>query len=139
LKRNEASLITTTTTRSSANGADLPLKARNILLVEDEYLLADEARMEFEAQGATVIGPAATVEQALELLKTNRVDAALLDIRLRGELFFAVAQFLLDKAIPFLFVTGYDALITPEQFRDVPRFTKPADYHIIARALLGLL
>jgi DNA-binding LytR/AlgR family response regulator len=122
-----------------ANGADLPLNGYNILIVEDEYLLADEARAEFEAQGATVVGPAASVEQALQLVKTTKVDAALLDIRLQHDLVFPVAQVLLDKKIPFFFVTGYDALIMPEQFRDVRRFTKPADYRMIARALRGVL
>jgi DNA-binding LytR/AlgR family response regulator len=120
---------------TGANGAELPLNGRNILIVEDEYLLADEARTEFEAQGATVIGPAASVDQALQLVKTATIHAALLDIRLQRELVFPVAQILLDQEIPFFFVTGYDALITPNQFRAVRRFTKPVDYQIIARAL----
>jgi DNA-binding LytR/AlgR family response regulator len=127
------------TPRPGANGANPPLTGRNVLIVEDEYLIADEARVEFETKGATVIGPAASVEQALELVKTNRIDAALLDIRLRDDFVFPVAQILLDKKIPFFFVTGYDALITPDQFRSVRRFTKPADYQMIARAICGVL
>jgi DNA-binding LytR/AlgR family response regulator len=127
------------TPHSGANGVDLLLNGRNVLVVEDEYLLAGEACAEFEAQGAIVIGPAANVEQALQLVEANRIDAALLDIRLRDDFVFPVAQLLLDKGVPFFFVTGYDALIIPDQFREVQRFTKPVDYQIIARALRGAL
>jgi DNA-binding LytR/AlgR family response regulator len=124
---------------AGAQGAKLPLTGRNILIVEDEYLIADEARSEFQTQGANVIGPAASVEQGLRLVETNRIDAGLLDIRLQGNLVFPVAQLLLDSGIPFFFVTGYDAMIMPDQFRELRRFTKPADYQVIAKALSDLL
>ena len=116
------------------NGAAFTLSGMSVLVVEDEYLLAEEACQELVARGATVIGPVSNVPDALEVVASTEIDAALLDIRLQGELVFPVAKALLDRGIRFVFVTGYDALIVPDSFRDMPRFMKPVDYRVVAQA-----
>jgi CheY-like chemotaxis protein len=69
------------------------LAGRRILLVEDDFIIADDFTAAFEAAGAEVVGPAATLQKALELLEhTERLDGAVLDINLQGDLVFEVVD-----------------------------------------------
>ncbi|HEU4961195.1 MAG TPA: response regulator [Sphingomonas sp.] len=106
-----------------------------ILIVEDEYLIADDLARDFAGQGATVIGPFATLDDALERLDEHRPDMAVLDINLRGDAVFPLADALSARNIPFVFATGYDAGSIPDRFVRVPRCEKP----VRSRALLGAL
>lgn len=112
------------------------LSDRVLLVVEDEYLVAAELVEALEGRGATVVGPAPDVPRALRLLaSTARVDGALLDIQLRGNRVFAIAEALRTRAIPFIFVSGLDPESLPEAWRDVPVLTKPLDLDAVATAL----
>jgi len=53
---------------------------RRILVVEDEYFSAEELREALHRLGAEVVGPVPTGEAALALLKSEPIDAAVLDI-----------------------------------------------------------
>ncbi|MBQ0818915.1 hypothetical protein KBI52_01310, partial [Microvirga sp. HBU67558] len=53
---------------------------RHVLIVEDEYFIADDVAQVLERAGAAVVGPAPTREAALALLTSERVDIAVLDI-----------------------------------------------------------
>src|SRR3954451_11745837 len=66
------------------------LQGRHLLVVEDEYLIAADLTASLESLGAEVIGPAASIEEALSLLEINsdRLDGAVLDINLRNEPIF---------------------------------------------------
>jgi CheY-like chemotaxis protein len=102
------------------------LRGRRVLVVEDEYMLAEDLRRDLENQGAEVLGPVPTVAEALELLDQGLTpDLAVLDINLQGEKVYPVADALRDHAIPFLFTTGYDAQAIPSAYADVPRTEKP--------------
>ena len=98
-----------------------------ILVVEDNFLVAENLRELLAARGCDVIGPAPRVEVALSLLAANgRVDGAMLDINLGGEDCFPVAAALRERDVPFLFLTGYDqGLSIPAEFRHAPRLSKP--------------
>ncbi|MBN9073122.1 MAG: response regulator [Rhizobiales bacterium] len=98
-----------------------------VLVVEDEYFIADEIEQALRAEGVEVLGPVAYVSEALSQIEAHRVDAVILDINLRGELAFAVADELAARSIPFVFATGYDPQVTPERHRAVPRWEKPYD------------
>lgn len=107
--------------------ADL-LAGKRVLLVEDEYMIADDMRRLLERAGAHVIGPVATVAQALALLDlTDELDLAVLDLNLGGEKAFAIADRLRDRRVHFVFTTGYDQDATPQRFAGVPHFEKPLD------------
>ncbi len=56
-----------------------------ILVVEDEFLIAMELDMTLRSAGYQVLGPVTTVTAALELLRAERPDAAVLDVDLEGE------------------------------------------------------
>ncbi len=83
------------------------LDGKRILIVEDEFLIAMTARDMLEEFGAIVIGPATTVEEALELANRETIDIALLDLNLHGHSSSVVADALEARGIPVVFATGY--------------------------------
>lgn len=96
-----------------------------ILIVEDEYFLADDVARALTEAGARVLGPVPTAKEAVDLLESGRVDFALLDINLRGLLVYEVADDLSRRGIPFIFATGYDQSQIPEAYQEIPRLEKP--------------
>ena len=114
------------------------LAGRTILIVEDEYFIANEIARGFRAMGARIVGPASTVERALDLIgRTERIDLAVLDVNLQGEMVYPVAEKLERKGVRFVFATGYDSDTIPPHYAAVTRCEKPVDPAAIARALLG--
>jgi CheY-like chemotaxis protein len=113
------------------------LKGRRLLLVEDEYLVAADLAASLESLGAEVIGPAASVEEALSFVEKDgvRLDGAVLDINLRNERVYPVADVLTARSIPFVFTTGYDAVAIPSAYAQVPRCEKPVDRTQLVRWL----
>jgi CheY-like chemotaxis protein len=110
------------------------------LIVEDELLIALELRSIVEQLGGTVVGPAGSVEGALELLADTTPNAALLDADLRGDRVTPVAQACRDRSIPFALVTGYGRLELEEQLlQSAPRVRKPFDSRDIHRVLAVVL
>jgi CheY-like chemotaxis protein len=108
-----------------------------VLLVEDEFLIAEELVSALSAAGATVIGPAYTVAGALRLVEScDALDGAVLDINLKGEAAFPVADALLSRGIPFVFTTGYDRQHLKGQYEDIVRFEKPVDPAKVVAVLL---
>jgi CheY-like chemotaxis protein len=109
---------------------------RRILLVEDEYLIAFDLASLLESKGAEVIGPAASVHEALALLGTGTLpDAAVLDVNLGNERVFPVADELEAANVPFVFLSGYDAKVIPGRYATVPCCTKPLDRRRLVRVL----
>lgn len=82
------------------------LQGVRVLVVEDEFIIALEIQTNLEEAGATVIGPAYTLRQALALAETEKLSAAMLDLRLGRDSASPVAQLLSERHIPFLFYTG---------------------------------
>lgn len=116
------------------------LQGRRILVVEDEYFLADDVRDALTQAGAEVLGPAPSVEEAAALIAQEaRIDAAVLDVNLRGDLVFPVADALRARGVPFAFATGYDRWTLPDRFTDALRVEKPLQARTIADMLAPLL
>lgn len=112
------------------------LRNCRVLVVEDEYLLADELQRELKRAGAVVLGPVPSVDLALNLLAREAVvDGAVLDVNLGGEHVYPVADALTDRAIPFVFVTGYDAQALPPRFAQSPRCEKPVKISAVQDAI----
>jgi DNA-binding response OmpR family regulator len=105
------------------------LEGRRILVVEDEYYLADDIVRMLRSRGADVLGPVATLGQAERLVSEGGVDFAILDINLRGEMGYSVADRLVEANVPFLFATGYSAETIPGRFGAIPKLRKPIDMH----------
>jgi CheY-like chemotaxis protein len=116
-----------------------PLQGKRVLVVEDEYLIADDLVRALTALGARIVGPAGSLEQGLDLARSgDPLDLAVLDINLHGRPVFPLADLLAERAVPFLFATGYDAAAIPSGYADVPLWEKPFDVNALARALAGL-
>jgi PAS domain S-box-containing protein len=114
------------------------LKGARVLIVEDAVLLAMELESGLSEAGATVIGPAYELEEALALLD-QPIDAAVLDANLNGHSVSPVAEALKARNVPFVFATGYgEAGGAPGDF-DAPVIRKPYDVTQVAAALAELL
>jgi CheY-like chemotaxis protein len=121
------------------NGPGHDLHGRAILVVEDEYFIADDMMTTLEGYGARVVGPAASLKQAMAIIETcGQLDAAVLDVNLNGELCFPLADSLGQRGVPFLFTTGYDEQVIPPGFQQVPRLEKPISMLRLAALLAGL-
>jgi CheY-like chemotaxis protein len=114
------------------------LEGRHVLVVEDEYYIAADMVDALEEHGAHVIGPAASIADAIHLVEqTEHLDGAVVDLNLRGELAFPVARALAARHVPFVFATGYDAETIPMEFRHIIRCEKPVDFMKVAHVLFA--
>lgn len=100
---------------------------RLVLLVEDERVVAMDMRQTLTAAGVRVLGPAASVNSALGLISGARPDAAILDLKLQGELVTPVARRLREMGVPFALSTAYEHLRTDDEqaFSGVVNLGKP--------------
>ena len=113
-----------------------PLEGLRILVVEDNFLVAEALSHLLRTNGGTVVGPAGRVDDGLALACREVLDGALLDVNLAGEHSFPIAYALRRRGVPFMFVTGYDnSSILPADLRSVRQLAKP----IADRALVALV
>ena len=113
------------------------LFGRSVLVVEDEALIAWDLESTLNAAGLYVLGPVASVQAALALLRTSRPDAAILDVNLQGELVTPVARELRNMNVPFVLSTAYNNLrpVRGDALEGAPSIGKP----LPARRFLDLL
>ena len=112
------------------------LTGQHVLIVEDEYFLAQDLVDFFQDLGVQVLGPAASVSEALKLLESAEVQGAILDVNLRGERVYPVADALRQRHVPFVFASGYGGELEPRAYADVPRCIKPVDFGVLAQTLV---
>ena len=112
------------------------LTGQHVLIVEDEYFLAQDLVDFFQDLGVQVLGPAASVSEALKLLESAEVQGAILDVNLRGERVYPVADALRQRHVPFVFASGYGGELEPRAYADVPRCIKPVDYGVLVQTLV---
>lgn len=110
-----------------------------VLLVEDEVIVSWLLEEMLEELGYTVVGPAARVSQALGMIASVAIDAAILDLNLDGEPGYAVADALLARGTPFVFSTGYNKDTLREGYRDIALLQKPYPISELTAALAKLL
>lgn len=115
------------------------LRGKRVLVVEDEYLVALALADDLEEAGAIVVGPATTVESALAFVEGDAIEMAVLDIKLQAELSFPVADALVARRIPFIFTTGFDADIMPDEYAHIPKCEKPSSTDAVTMALARLV
>ena len=118
-----------------------PLKSlagKRVLIVEDEFFVAEEMARDFQTYGAEVVGPVPSLDAAREALaKGDPLDGAVLDINLLGDRVFPLVDILLRRGVACVFSTGYDQFTLPLAYRSIPLCQKPAATDDIARALFG--
>ena len=114
---------------------------KRILLVEDEFLVALSIKSMLENIGYEVIGPAASIEDAMRMLDHGSIDAAVLDINIVGGTSVPIARLLQVQSRPFVFVTGYQSPshLIPNALKSITRLTKPVEERALSAALRGAM
>jgi CheY-like chemotaxis protein len=116
------------------------LKGKRILIVEDNIIIATDLAFQVGASGAKVVGTVGTVDAALEIIATADLDGAILDICLRGQMAFVVADALAARRIPFVFETGYLRRgEVPACYANVPCVEKPFLPSVVCYVLEGVM
>ncbi|MEQ8410134.1 MAG: response regulator [Erythrobacter sp.] len=120
-------------------GGKRPLEGCRVLIVEDEYFQAREIALALGRAGAEVVGPTARAQEVEQLVRSGGIDAAMLDINLGDGASFEVARSMRELSVPFLFLTGYDVSIFPDDLSDRPRLEKPVDQERLIERLAELV
>jgi CheY-like chemotaxis protein len=102
-----------------------PVSDRRVLVVEDEMMVAWLLEDLLADLGYAIVGPAASVNQALTMIETEPIDVAVLDVNLNGEMSYPIADALIARGVPFVFVTGYDKNRMLDGYRVFPILQKP--------------
>jgi DNA-binding response OmpR family regulator len=110
-----------------------------VLLVEDESLIAMEVETELVQSGYEVVGPAGTLEDAERLAQSENLQAAVLDMNLRGRDVQSVVRLLAKRRVPCVVVSGYSNPVLPKDLARVRRLEKPVDPRRVVEALAGML
>ena len=108
---------------------------RNILLVEDDFLIAYDLKAQLEEAGMAVLGPVASNDAAHALLGQGDVHAAILDMDLGGITSFPTAERLQARGIPFVFVSGNDQDELHGGLAGSPVHTKPVHFPRLVKQL----
>jgi CheY-like chemotaxis protein len=116
--------------------APVVLAGNRMLLVEDEALVAMAMKDTLVALGFDVLGAFGTAADALAAAMEHDVDAAILDVNIGGELIYPVAEYLIVKGVPIVFVTGYGAETIDARFAKVPVLRKPIDGQLLHDAFV---
>jgi CheY-like chemotaxis protein len=119
---------------------DLALDGLRLLVVEDETLVAMLLEDMLTDLGCVVVGLAGTVTQGVAIARSAdlALDAAVLDVNIGGERVFPVADALMARHVPFVFVTGYGAGGLDVRYAGRPTLAKPFQLRTLAEALLRL-
>ncbi|TPK76106.1 response regulator [Mesorhizobium sp. B2-4-12] len=104
-----------------------------VLIVEDEFVVADDLARYFSGLGATILGPAQSVVQARPY--AEQADAAVLDIDLNGTPVFPIADRLVERGVPFVFFSAHDRNVIPSRLEHAANLLKSADRRKIIAAL----
>lgn len=110
-----------------------------VLVVEDEYLIADDLMRALRKAGAEPVGPAGTVAEARRLILEERPGAAILDLNLRGEMASGLVELLTGSNVPFLIVSGYGEQSFPTELSHFPSLEKPIAYDRVTEKLAQVL
>jgi len=102
-----------------------PFFGRRVLLVEDEMLVVWLIEDMLADLGCAVVGPAASVNQALAMIDAEAIDVAVLDVNLNGQMSSPIADALATRGVPFVFSTGYDKDTLLDSYRIFPVLQKP--------------
>jgi len=114
------------------------LSGRRVLIVEDEPMVAWMLHDMLANFGCVVVGSADRLEEGQAMIQELAIDAVALDLNLRGQMSYPLADMLVARAIPFVFTTGYPRTRLLEAYRAYPYLLKPYHRSAMREALLAL-
>lgn len=94
---------------------------KNILIVEDEVLIATQIQMFLEFNGYNCVGIAVDYTDAIELLENEHIDLILLDVKINGlkDGIDLAKHITKNLALPFLFLTSYNDADTIRELKSL--------------------
>jgi DNA-binding response OmpR family regulator len=101
------------------------LQGISLLLVEDNAIMAIDVTGLIEMAGGRVVGPAYSLSQGFRWIENGRFDCALLDISLHGDLVFQLADAIVERSIPVVFLSAHSLNIAPLHHRQRRFIHKP--------------
>lgn len=114
----------------------LSLHGISVLIVEDNFVVADALRFLVESYDGTVTAVAPTLPRAFAAQAAHPADVAVLDINLNGTSVVPLAEHLRAQGTPFVFLTGYnDEELLPEHLRTHHRLDKPVEAERLVQTL----
>ncbi len=108
---------------------------RNVLIVEDEPLIAMMLEDFLDSLGHGVAGTCESVQDAMAKVEEGGFDVAIIDVHLKGEHVWPVADRLTEKGIPFIVATGGHIAPPPPEHENAPVLSKPYTIDSIEPAL----
>jgi CheY-like chemotaxis protein len=128
-----------TRTRQAKRSDDKPMasmRGLDVLMVEDQLLIAMDVETMLAGEGAALVETAASTKEALAMLGTFKPDVAILDVNLGSGTSMPVAHRLSELGVPFVFATGYgETSLIPAALDAVPVIRKPYDLTSLVTAL----
>lgn len=114
---------------------DSLLKGARVLILEDEFFLADDLARALRDAGGEPVGPVGSVEEAEALVDREQLDAAILDLNLRGDMASGFIERLSATDVPCLIVSGYGDDALPDSVQNVSRLEKPVSPAAVLESL----
>jgi CheY-like chemotaxis protein len=124
---------------TSAPEPQAAIRAKRILVVEDELMIRMLLEDMLAELGYTIAAEAAHLDEALEAARNADFDIAILDVNLSGQPISPVADALAARGMPFVFATGYGERGLPDSYRDRPTLKKPFQLDSLKRTLQSAL
>lgn len=106
-----------------------------VLVVEDDYLVAQEVCDDLRRHGVHVLGPAPTVHYASLIIGKRSLDGAILDIKLYGEEVYELADVLMARGVPIVFATAREGDGIDARYSSVETLHKPFDLASLRRKI----
>ncbi len=125
------------TTLEATRAGRRDLAMRRILVVEDDYFVAQDLCTTLRDHGAHVVGPVPSIDAARAHLKDAAIDCVLLDINLDGEHAFELAAEARNAGFKVVFLTGYDFSFIPRELKPIDCLQKPVDTSALLRSILS--
>jgi light-regulated signal transduction histidine kinase (bacteriophytochrome)/CheY-like chemotaxis protein len=117
-----------------------PLSGLDVLVVEDQLVIAMDLENVLSDHGARAIYTAASAAEALRIIAAKNVDVAVLDVNLGVGTSMEVADELVRRSVPFIFATGYgDTAMIPGALRSIPVVRKPHEAQSLVAAVARVL
>lgn len=115
------------------------LEGCRVLVVEDDAMISMMLQDLLVDMGCDVADSASRFQDAASKGEAGDFDVALLDVNLRGEHTFPIAEAMLQRRKPFVMTTGYATTILPESLRAAPLLQKPYRRQDLEAALWNAL
>jgi DNA-binding NtrC family response regulator len=111
------------------------IKGTRVLIVEDEFLIADDLARAIRSSGGSPVGPVSTIREAEDMIRRSPVDAAIIDLNLRGAMASEFINKLAATGRACLIVSGYGEEAIPESVSAISRLEKPVSPTEVVQAL----